>query len=48
MDGTMIHIRVEGWKELKVGFVFDIEQNSQNTPLSEGRIKLATQIIIAM
>lgn len=25
MDGAMIHIREEGWKELKVGCVFDIE-----------------------
>lgn len=24
MDGTMIHIREEGWKELKVGAVFDV------------------------
>lgn len=24
MDGTMIHIREEGWKELKVGTVFDV------------------------
>lgn len=24
MDGTMIHIRQEGWKELKVGCVYDI------------------------
>jgi len=32
MDGTMIHIREEGWKELKVGCVFDIEQNNQNAP----------------
>jgi hypothetical protein len=25
MDGTMVHIRDEGWKELKVGCCFDIE-----------------------
>lgn len=25
MDGTMVHIRGEGWKELKVGCSFDIE-----------------------
>jgi hypothetical protein len=25
MDGTMIHIRDEGWKELKVGCVFNVE-----------------------
>lgn len=26
MDGSMIHILGEGWKELKVGSVFDVEQ----------------------
>lgn len=25
MDGVMVHVRREGWKELKVGAVFDIE-----------------------
>lgn len=25
MDGGMIHIRGEGWKEVKVGCVFDVE-----------------------
>ena len=25
MDGMMVHVRQEGWKELKVGAVFDIE-----------------------
>jgi hypothetical protein len=25
MDGMMVHVRKEGWKELKVGAVFDIE-----------------------
>jgi len=25
MDGTMIHIRDEGWKELKIGSVYDVE-----------------------
>ena len=25
MDGTMVHIRDEGWKELKIGCCFDIE-----------------------
>jgi hypothetical protein len=26
MDGGMVHIREEGWKEFKVGTVFDVEQ----------------------
>lgn len=25
MDGAMVHVRKEGWKELKVGSVFDVE-----------------------
>jgi hypothetical protein len=25
MDGGMVHIRDEGWKEMKVGAIFDIE-----------------------
>jgi len=26
MDGGMIHIREEGWKEVKIGCIFDVEQ----------------------
>lgn len=44
MDGTMIHIREEGWKELKVGCVFDIEQNNQNAPLMQGESKTCRTI----
>lgn len=29
MDGTMIHIREEGWKELKTGCLFDIEKRTE-------------------
>jgi hypothetical protein len=25
MDGAMVHLREEGWKELKIGCVFEIE-----------------------
>lgn len=32
MDGGMIHIRKEGWKELKVGTVFDIESRLEPNP----------------
>ncbi len=32
MDGTMIHLRQEGWKELKVGCVFDVEVRRQPVP----------------
>lgn len=32
MDGTMIHIRGEGWKELKIGAVFEIELRPTRDP----------------
>lgn len=32
MDGTMIHIREEGWKELKAGSVFEVEKQVENDP----------------
>jgi hypothetical protein len=32
MDGTMIHIREEGWKELKVGCVFKVEACPKRDP----------------
>jgi len=44
MDGTMIHIREEGWKELKVGCVFDIEQNRQFDPQTQEESELCSAI----
>jgi hypothetical protein len=32
MDGTMIHLRKEGWKELKVGCVFEVEVRRETVP----------------
>jgi hypothetical protein len=32
MDGGMVHVRTEGWKELKVGCVFDVEVRRQGVP----------------
>lgn len=34
MDGGMIHVRKEGWKELKVGTVFNIESRLEPNPLT--------------
>jgi len=34
MDGGMVNIRGEGWKEMKVGTVFDIEQRLERDPRS--------------
>jgi hypothetical protein len=40
MDGAMIHLREEGWKELKLGCVYQVaaerlEEQSKPTPISE-------------
>jgi hypothetical protein len=32
MDGALVHLRDEGWKELKVGCVFEVELRSQRDP----------------
>jgi len=34
MDGGMVHIREEGWKEIKVGTVFDIVMKSERDRLT--------------
>jgi hypothetical protein len=35
MDGTMLHLRQEGWKELKVGCVFEVEVRRARVPETE-------------
>jgi hypothetical protein len=35
MDGTMLHLRQEGWKELKVGCVFEVEVCHERVPETE-------------
>ena len=39
MDGAKIHIRQEGWKELKVGCVFEIEMRSILEPETQERLE---------
>lgn len=39
MDGAKIHIRQEGWKELKVGCVFEIEVRSIFDPGTQERLE---------
>jgi len=41
MDGTMIHILEEGWKELKIGCVFDVEVRSTLDKGTGDRVDLA-------
>ena len=35
LDGGMIHVRNEGWKELKVGTVFNTESRLEHNPLTQ-------------
>ncbi len=35
MDGAMINIRDEGWKEVKVGCVYDVETRQGNDPVTK-------------
>jgi hypothetical protein len=44
MDGTMIHIREEGWKELKAGCVFDIAQRCQLDHHTQEEVELGSAI----
>ncbi|HEC22474.1 MAG TPA: hypothetical protein ENI95_06115, partial [Chloroflexi bacterium] len=34
MDGGMVHIRGEGWKEIKVGAVFDVVRRPERDPVT--------------
>jgi hypothetical protein len=40
MDGTMIHVREEGWKELKVGSVFEIEKRKRKDQETKEEIEV--------
>lgn len=44
LDGTMIHIREEGWKELKVGCVFDIHPRRQFDPHTQEELELGSAV----
>ena len=41
MDGTMIYIRKEGWKELKIGCLFDVVLLPTFDPITKDQVKLA-------
>jgi hypothetical protein len=41
MDGGMVHIRGEGWKEIKVGTVFEVEQRLQRDPRTADLVEQA-------
>lgn len=44
MDGTMIHIRKEGWKELKVGCVFEVGSRVDRDPYIKKEIQLGCAV----
>jgi len=44
MDGTMLHLRTEGWKELKVGCVYEIGTRSEFDPQTQEAITLGSAI----
>ena len=41
MDGAMVNVRQEGWKELKVGCVFEVEVRPTRDPQTSDRVDLA-------
>jgi hypothetical protein len=44
MDGAMIHIRKEGWKELKVGCVFEIATRKAIDPKTKEEVDLGSAV----
>lgn len=44
MDGTMVHIRAEGWKELKAGCVFEIAPRRQRDPHTQEEVELESAV----
>jgi hypothetical protein len=44
VDGGMVHIRGEGWRELKVGVVFDLQTGLEKHPVTEHLLKMTQGI----
>lgn len=44
MDGAMIHIRKEGWKELKVGCVFEVASRTVIDPKTKEDVNLGSAV----
>jgi len=47
MDGGMVHLREEGWKEFKVGVVFDVEQRLERDPVTREEVEQAHGVNMA-
>jgi len=41
MDGGMVHIRGEGWKEFKAGVIYDVVPEETEDPVTGDRVELA-------
>lgn len=44
MDGTMIHIREEDWKELKIGSVFEVEKRIVNDSETQEELEISCAV----
>lgn len=47
MDGGMVHVRGEGWKEMKVGTVYDVEARLERDPMTDELIDMPHGVNIA-
>lgn len=47
MDGGMVHVRGEGWKEFKVGTIFDVELRRERDPRTRDLIEMPHGIHMA-
>ena len=47
MDGGKVHLREEGWKEVKVGVVFDVEQRLERDPITREEVEQAHGVNMA-
>lgn len=47
MDGGMVHIRAEGWKEFKVGAIYDVQQRTEPDPVTGEPVEQAHGVNVA-
>lgn len=47
MDGGMVHVRGEGWKEMKVGAVYDVEARLEHDPVTDELVDVPHGVNIA-
>lgn len=47
IDGGMVNVRAEGWKEFKVGAVFDVEQRRERDPVTGEPVEQAHGVNVA-